>query len=228
MRPHKNKVVTIPNWQLIFLRDGHCFRCRFGLARQGRLHAFQSGHSQQSRIGRNDIASLEMDDISGNNFDGRNHDNRPVTSYFSLWSCHFFQRCNRTLGRPFLVKAHDCVQRNNGKDGHGVHRVSHKTRYKSSRDQNPNQQRLKLPKKDGQGTDALGFSQCIRAISGKSGLGFVRCQPSGGGIDLKQHCFRCILIPLFSRAFVIGLADIVRQGGSLQSSGVLQRLLLTV
>ena len=113
-------------------------------------------------------------DVTGNDFLGRDRKNLPLAPYFGLWGGHFFQGGDGFLGAEFLVETDYGVQDDDGENRNRIDRFAQNTGDDPGHDQNPDDKTLELRDENLQRTDRFALFQLVRPIRRETTGSFLR------------------------------------------------------
>ncbi len=149
-RSHKEHVVTVSQRDLGLRQGFYRLGDRRRFAGQRGFLRLEAGRIDETRISRDPIARLDLDEVAGNQLAGGERHEHAVTNDPRSDDCHVFERLQRALGPIFLNKAENRVQDDDGNDRGCIHPFLKQSRHDGCPDQNPDNQARELCQEDGE------------------------------------------------------------------------------
>ena len=119
-RAHEDHVAPVADREIRPIQHGGALVDGLGLAGQRGFDASERRRDQQPGVGGDEIARLEFENVSGDNFGGRNRRHRAVAPNLRPGRRQSLQGRDRLLGAELLKEANHGVQDNDGENGECV------------------------------------------------------------------------------------------------------------
>jgi len=138
--------------------DRRCLlRYRLRLAGQRGLDTREGSSHQEPGIRCDQVAGLQLENVTDDDACGRNRSDLPVAAHLGLGRGHLLESRDGLLGVELLVEADDRVEDDNREDGDGIDRFAQQAGDYSRGDEDPDDEALELPEEDRQRADAMAF-----------------------------------------------------------------------
>jgi len=137
---------------------------RHRLAGERRFAGGQRRGFDQPGIGRDDVARLELDDITRDDLDRRHDAGDPVATYARVRGRHAAQRSDRLLRVVLLVEADQRVQDDDREDREAIAPLAGDAGDDPRRDQDRDHDALELREQDREGPDGRGLGELVPAV----------------------------------------------------------------
>ena len=143
---------------------------RRALAGQGRLVRRQQMRFDEARVGGDDVARFEHQQIARDHSRGGDLDAMAVADHAGARRRHRSQRQQRVLGAAFLEEADQRVQHDDRRDRDGVGDLTEESRHRRGGEQQPDERARELPREEPPAGRSLRALDLVGADLGQAAL----------------------------------------------------------